>query len=167
MYAHMSGPRCRFQSAPVPPKKGARRFQSAPGLEAGRLAGPRRSGTYWRRFNPRPASRPGDWRDIGRSRGRGDVSIRARPRGRAIALIIGDMSARYAFQSAPGLEAGRLARRAASWREWRKFQSAPGLEAGRLVGGRSRAALRPGVSIRARPRGRAIGCPCWRAWPCW
>ena len=68
-----------------------------------------------------------------------------------------------AFQSAPGLEAGRCRIAAAlpAARGW--FQSAPGLEAGRCLAIGLRLCLGPDVSIRARPRGRAM--PVIEPWP--
>ena len=110
-------------------------FQSSPGPKAGRcpstLAWRRR---HYRRFNPRPARRPGAARV--RSRGVGgtiDVSILARPEGRALPAMCKSLAvALYGFQSSPGPKAGRC-------RAEEALQAAPRV-----------------VSILARPEGRAL-----------
>ena len=83
-------------------------------------------------FNPRPASRPGDWDGGGWRTLTATVSIRARPRGRAIGIPAVHGRCAASFQSAPGLEAGRLGSLGNRPRRLTQFQSAPGLEAGRL-----------------------------------
>ena len=57
----------------------ALKFQSAPGLEAGRC--PQRVSSTWLRrcFNPRPALRPGDAPEPQPDKPASGVSIRARP----------------------------------------------------------------------------------------
>ena len=133
-------------------------FQSAPGLEAGRCQHP----AHIRRLANRA------------------VSIRARPRGRAMPGPTARSAATRPFQSAPGLEAGRCVRSVSWISSCSPFQSAPGLEAGRcpslalkkatcstfqsapgLEAGRcevkhDQPTQMTRVSIRARPRGRAM-----------
>jgi len=110
------------------------KFQSAPGLEAGRCrAGGRGRCAVAEGFNPRPALRPGDAPTPPRHRA-GCASFNPRP-----ALRPGDATrdgmpaaSSTVFQSAPGLEAGRCMVETAYKRKGLlRFQSAPGLEAGR------------------------------------
>ena len=60
------------------------------------------------------------------------------------------------FQSAPGLEAGRCLLPLLFYIRVKKFQSAPGLEAGRCKIIFATKMIHKDVSIRARPRGRAM-----------
>ena len=55
------------------------KFQSAPGLEAGRCLMGIALEEEALRFNPRPALRPGDAKHVQHRLQRGGVSIRARP----------------------------------------------------------------------------------------
>ncbi len=134
----------------------ARVFQSAPGREAGRCLGEGADGDDLFCFNPRPAGRPGDASNnevevfpkqvsirarpggramrgrAGTGQGQGLVSIRARPGGRAMRVASLAVSmAETMFQSAPGREAGRCPARSARPITRSLFQSAPGREAGR------------------------------------
>ena len=131
-------------------------FQSAPGQLAGRCLSPQWAGPYWSvsirarpagrampaawaflarrttRFNPRPASWPGDADDDGRGLGGALVSIRARPAGRAMRL--------GAETSVRSLRVSIRAR-----------------PAGRAMPGKPRQGDDSArVSIRARPAGRAM-----------
>ena len=84
------------------------------------------------------------------------VSIRARPIGRAMLGVGSVFAAVIAFQSAPGQLAGRCgAPPRIRWTD-EEFQSAPGQLAGRCRIGRMGRGGRQGVSIRARPIGRAM-----------
>ncbi len=156
-------------------------FQSAPGLTVGRCSDLQQPVRGTAGFNPRPASRSGDAYRHRLIEWATQVSIRARPHGRAMrsrlpaarrrrscfnprpASRSGDaldeidaMDTVVEFQSAPGLTVGRC--RAHAFhpvRDW-LFQSAPGLTVGRCsreIDGLQAEML---VSIRARPHGRAM-----------
>ena len=88
-------------------------------------------------FNPRPASMPGDPAGERRQGQHRAVSIRARHQCRAIPTIEGDCATEQAFQSAPGINAGRSHQSGASQPQLRSFQSAPGINAGRSLPARS------------------------------
>ena len=107
-------------------------FQSAPGLEAGRLARRHRAPHRDRvSIRARPRGRAIE-QAIQLAESNARVSIRARPRGRAIGVMMAMVYSLEEFQSAPGLEAGRLRQSWPSSARRSGFQSAPGLEAGRL-----------------------------------
>ena len=83
------------------------RFQSAPGINAGRSGEPQAGLLGLVSFNPRPASMPGDPElepDMAHAYG---VSIRARHQCRAIPGIQSAWADAGQFQSAPGINAGR------------------------------------------------------------
>ena len=111
----------------------ARQFQSAPGLEAGRCLQPPPQPNARRVFQSAPGLEAGRCADLPSAKLTVPrVSIRARPRGRAMPKSTGHGTRAGAFQSAPGLEAGRCgAAFEALDQQLAMFQSAPGLEAGR------------------------------------
>jgi len=108
-------------------------FQSAPGQLAGRCPGWEGEVPPANRFNPRPASWPGD---ALRRHGFGvsaPVSIRARPAGRAMRSSGMRQPHSAQFQSAPGQLAGRCTSLSTSDSPRLMFQSAPGQLAGRCA----------------------------------
>ena len=158
----------RIESTP-PQCVSATAFQSSPGPKAGRSSSCAaatcpcpRSG-----FNPRPARRPGAPAPALRDGHRRDpVSILARPEGRALrALKCCATQVSEQFQSSPGPKAGRSHSPGVQTRlSHRQFQSSPGPKAGRSlvredVGVGIVAMPRNGVSILARPEGRALQTP--------
>jgi len=108
-------------------------FQSAPGLEAGRCMSVRQRGQVSLAFQSAPGLEAG--RCV-----------------RSVSWI----SSCSPFQSAPGLEAGRCPSLALKKATCSTFQSAPGLEAGRCEVKHDQPTQMTRVSIRARPRGRAM-----------
>ncbi len=84
-----------------------RKFQSAPGLMAGRCDLPLPDSPTRARFQSAPGLMAGRCH-AGAQQGLGGlVSIRARPDGRAMALVLIWPRVSVRFQSAPGLMAGR------------------------------------------------------------
>ena len=109
------------------------------------------------RFNPRPASRPGDTRRCATT-ARAQHSFQSAPgltTGRYI-FVTSMISSCCMFQSAPGLTTGRYRAIKLQSIALEKFQSAPGLTTGRYVRLRLSAGEWCNVSIRARPHDRAI-----------
>ena len=118
-------------------------------------------GWFFQRFNPRPAVGPGDTRGDDRNEVFDLVSIRARPLGRAILGSPGTNLRFDWFQSAPGRWAGRYMTSPMALMRSFSFNPRP------AVGpGDTNAMLfllaNDGVSIRARPLGRAIRLLPWR-----
>ncbi len=143
---------CRFA--------GSREFQSSPGPKAGRyeiVALPRPARLP--EFQSSPGPKAGRYTpELLREMGALRVSILARPEGRALPAeteLLREIVNR--FQSSPGPKAGRYS--AATIRQprsVRSFQSSPGPKAGRYACDDPRTAPCVGVSILARPEGRAL-----------
>ncbi len=84
-----------------------RSFNPRPAGRPGDAPAPSRTASTTSSFNPRPAGRPGDASKDSVTKKKEEVSIRARPGGRAMHLLERDFSRPDTFQSAPGREAGR------------------------------------------------------------
>ena len=84
------------------------------------------------------------------------VSIHARPEGRAILQSLAPGLIRRPFQSTPDLKAGRYEVLVLTTFAVSMFQSTPDLKAGRYVRPGASLPRGEGVSIHARPEGRAI-----------
>ena len=155
-------------------------FQSAPGQLAGRCLSRRTEAGGWMRFNPRPANWPGDAIPARTLQDSSQVSIRARPIGRAMRPF--PMSILKLFRvSIRARPIGRAMRGINAWSRRAsevsirarpigramphmfhiristlRFQSAPGQLAGRCHDKQLCFIQRSIVSIRARPIGRAM-----------
>ena len=154
-------------------------FQSSPGQLAGRFATGGSRPRPWRSFNPRPANWPGASPLLQCLGGGFDVSILARPIGRALPTRAAFARLMGVFQSSPGQLAGRFSAPIPASTRVRSFQSSPGQLAGRFPHRRRRGGVHGGfnprpanwpgaspglgieqrvyaVSILARPIGRAL-----------
>ncbi len=133
------------------------RFQSTPGIAAGRCSKPRAPSVTGRCFNPRPALLPGDapWPlpplqvfesfnprpallpgDARLARTVAHTPSRFNPRPALLpgdALLRSRMQPANAFQSTPGIAAGRCARQENHGPPSAQFQSTPGIAAGRCT----------------------------------
>ena len=158
-----------------------RRFQSSPGLLAGRVPEPCWDTCPQDLFQSSPGLLAGRYAALrADSVDRHQVSILARPFGRArtrnsdpLPVIKAGFNPRPAFwpgdyacnpsiakpvskfQSSPGLLAGRYVMRPPCFQDRSRFQSSPGLLAGRYTEQPFRDVHSQGVSILARPFGRA------------
>ena len=135
-------------------------FQSSPGPKAGRYQRRKSEVAGKSGFNPRPARRPGATRKH-RARGAGrDVSILARPEGRALPKVLEVEVMVTLFQSSPGPKAGRYRRGWCSSRNWSCFNPRPARRPGAtslqhgdhvlLRGFNPRPARRPGATATRR-----------------
>ena len=129
-------------------------FQSAPGLTVGRCF---RYGLFrgrcWFCFNPRPASRSGDARlHFAAMRAR-DVSIRARPHGRAMQRHQQHAGAQVEVSIRARPHGRAMHELYASVQQGVQFQSAPGLTVGRCRSPRPPG--RPNCSFNPRPASRS------------
>jgi len=82
-------------------------FQSAPDHSAGRCFDRLIRPSHHLGFNPRPTIRPGDAQQLRPEHVKKDVSIRARPFGRAMPSSFSTSDSSLKFQSAPDHSAGR------------------------------------------------------------
>ena len=105
-------------------------------------------------FNPRPASLPGDTRVGSSFPVIKDVSIHARHHCRATRCRFAATNQKYAFQSTPGITAGRHFEALQHRLTDARFQSTPGITAGRHRA-RSAPPIFISVSIHARHHCRA------------
>ena len=137
-------------------------FQSSPGPKAGRcVEGLLRGSTMATRFQSSPGPKAGrcihphDLVALVEH-----VSILARPEGRALpSCVMAQRTQSLAFQSSPGPKAGRCRVRRSGGPRRRRFNPRPARRPG-AAGSGDREVLAVGVSILARPEGRALRSRC-------